>query len=1725
MRANLRDDHGSTHVLEAVIMASIMVSAVAYVVTFDSPPLTSSPTRDSLKQRAQDAIDGLYDTPVTGSSFGENALSVYLAECMSGDCANLTDKLSRVLPEGAGYAVYVSNGYLTFEVYAPREPAGEAVTATHLLEPAWSYSFLATGMSQVNPTTDALVTYSLPIFNSNVVSQGGSPLRVAVHGTRTSDGANYTATGFFSTQAMASADAGQHPAASLYFVNNGVPVARWDASGVTASVGQPKNLTFQLRLDETGGVAIPAGTEVTVSLPRGWTGGALPSANPGWLVLGNATSASSSYQGSDITARLLSDVTGTTKDFLFYAHYHGDALEWYPFEARLSKGALSEANILVRPNATAADASFAVPQVAMSVPRPMGAGATTTWTLTVDIPAQVDERVSLPQSKVTTKSSAIRLDGFGQPRPALEETEQEAGVIVIDRIEILEQDGAKIFGAVQALSGSGAWKAEGDRLVWTGSHLNSRGPLGLAFKVTGSGVAGAAGSKNPFVPPVQFEDHKGRLLTQVAPGFYRGVHLPGGLGSNWDGYGNTYGENGDLKSGRTLRSDAVYRSTLLPGKANYSINPVTSFQDSIHGSYVAVEKRNVPIGGTAVLSADVQSLLFALSQAGISAGVNLHFYPPWSGDARDPIYTQPNLDSGILGSDVTQLHLMEMNGDAYPDVVVGTSNGRVLALDGLTGARLQGNAFTAALRAGALEGAVTGITHLVPYHHKGKDYLVVGTDKEGAGIYVLDSKLNLKWSWEKGSRETLAVDASVDITGDGANDVLVGLDDSGVYVLVPPANADDPAQTKLKPYQGPNTESVLADAFYVTLGKPTALVGMKGIGPDPALSGFAVTFQSMPGLAPINLLDPTTIDVILDLPRAGFQGVDRTGKPTWTFFGSPVTSAQGYDYDGDAATDVVAGSPAGFVYMMNGKVATQPLYSLIFPGAGVRDADGHTPFEQAYLGTDGQIRFTANGWITSTCAFCRNSPIPTALFPEAMGVAMNGSHSFWAVGAGNLLLRSIPGLGPSGQEEPQHPYMAIVPANATKTGVDGGYFTGRTHVFNDVYFKAAPDNDKGFVIGGRCIQAGCEESLVMRTLDGGHSWRVHTLGDTLGSLRSYENGVVRGELLRINFTTDQVGWITGRAGTLLRTTDGGTSWHGVKTPAGLEDVVDFTCDPADPSHCMLLTQTKGWVTKQALSDDRLNVPWTRLELDLVSTTDEAKAAEQTAKPKTLYTRALKSVSMQSGKVAFIGAENMILKTLDGGASWTTLPMNYLEGDAARIVAFPDGRGMLYGGNASHARVFFMHDYDIASAAQTTSLLKLQGTERIANITLDTEYIPYKTAAIAEFLASADGGENWERLDTYETATVSVRKQGSLSSAVETHHYRAFLINDNKGQDLRLRMQFLTEGDETLITAQVRSLVAKVLIEDTAVPGSLREAQIVVDLKDPARVDEENTTAAWDLSQGVIHQAPVKEYWTRNVSGEVRAIQTGLDVSGDGRNEVWIGTGGVLAANSPEHAIYAGTDLDKWIRNDNRVYLLDGSNGTILNRTAPYAGNVTHLALSDDNGDGKPEQLFVATWDPGRSNGTLEALDPLSLQPLWTTWLDFHQPADLKAGLSEGPYGSAVVGTQASQTGQNAISGKVYSLRGDDANVNWAAIPDQLGRYIITKDIPTSWLFGPYVVEVEVKWTNDLESDTDGDDELPGQGVLQTARFYDYFVVTPPDALAPPSPVYQVHLVTWFDDWR
>jgi len=630
-------DAGVANTLEAIVIAVVMVAAVAFVVTFQTPAAPSEGSRGVLEGRARDALSILGDEPVLDSALGTNLMSVATMECLQGNCSRLTTKLADVLPKGASYAVYLSNGVGLYPVYAPRSPPGEAISVDRLFEPQWSYAFLAPSMDIVNPTQDPMLVYDLPVFNSNVLTPQGHVLDVVVHGTRTSDGSDYLMRTSVATRAAASANASLTPAASLYFVDgSGSPIASSDLRNQTLSAGiatkAPVALT--LRLNESAGVAIPAGANVTVQLPRGWNATASPAVNAAdWMILSNATDANASASGADLVASLNHAVTSGVVDLKLNVTYRGDQDDHYVIRAAMSRGVYATASLLVTGDAHATLPAFEVPGVYLSAPRPMGATATTTWTLAANV----------PQSPSVSLSDAV----------------------AVTEIDITEETNASIFGSVTGVSSAGgSWTANGSALTWRGNAtVQHFAPLNLTFRVAGSGLAGSTEDRSPFWPTVSLGGWSGRIADPSSPGVFRTPILPSD--SSYSGYDGSTGAW--VEANHTAASTAVYRATALPGTFAYSSGYATGMRDALFGSDVGPAQRRVATGGTANVSVNVQSLAYQLAELGMKPIITLKLYPPWTGDARVPIWSSTLYDAPALLGNASFLSVLDLNGDGTPD--------------------------------------------------------------------------------------------------------------------------------------------------------------------------------------------------------------------------------------------------------------------------------------------------------------------------------------------------------------------------------------------------------------------------------------------------------------------------------------------------------------------------------------------------------------------------------------------------------------------------------------------------------------------------------------------------------------------------------------------------------------------------------------------------------------------------------------------------------------------------------------------------------------------------------------------------------------------------------------------------------------------------------------------------------------------------------------------------
>ncbi|HEX2021847.1 MAG TPA: hypothetical protein VHH36_03990, partial [Candidatus Thermoplasmatota archaeon] len=503
-----------------------------------------------------------------------------------------------------------------------------------------------------------------------------------------------------------------------------------------------------------------------------------------------------------------------------------------------------------------------------------------------------------------------------------------------------------------------------------------------------------------------------------------------------------------------------------------------------------------------------------------------------------------------------------------------------------------------------------------------------------------------------------------------------------------------------------------------------------------------------------------------------------------------------------------------------------------------------------------------------------------------------------------------------------------------------------------------------------------------------------------------------------------------------------------------------------------------------------------------------------------------SVGLFDRSRAYVGSSNMLLQTLDGGEHWTTLPMGFVESNVNRIVAMPDGLGYGFGGSDATYRVFHIHDFLLNATMRTLGLssgLDANDEIRTARVKVETDLPP---GGAADYYISSNGGASWSKMGDL-TSETEVRTEHEQDRYVSVTYGSASIPVGQRGNDLRLRIDVSTSATSPITSPVVR---AAQLFQIQKYDGDTQSLSILpdvtIDLGSTSQVNLTATTAVWDTANRTMRLPVATELWTANVSGKVLTVATGHDVSGDWRDEVWVSTGDILAQNSPDYLAYAG-NAESSMGPDNAVYLLDGRNGTLLAKSARFPGEVAHLALSDANGDDEPDALFATV--SGTTSASIDytwvvSLDPETLATRWTRNTTATLPTGLGAGKNATGASAAFAGIVPGSRGSGGVNehspSRVESVVGTTASkLEWSSLPDERGRYFLNYTIPRNWFFGPYVVEVVVDWKDSV---TEGG---TSREVLQAARFYDYFMVTPPGSLSPPSPVYNVHLVTWFDDWN
>lgn len=163
-----RRDGANLYVLEAVLMAFLLLGSAYAVTTLRRSSMENVAPREGLEELGADALTVLEGIPGGKGSALETGIVQALhcardAAPSTTDCdgrrpGNLTLRIGGYLPAGAGYALKLGNGAGSQIVYETGSPAGEASATSIAFTPDWNMTFILPELSCYPADADVNVT-------------------------------------------------------------------------------------------------------------------------------------------------------------------------------------------------------------------------------------------------------------------------------------------------------------------------------------------------------------------------------------------------------------------------------------------------------------------------------------------------------------------------------------------------------------------------------------------------------------------------------------------------------------------------------------------------------------------------------------------------------------------------------------------------------------------------------------------------------------------------------------------------------------------------------------------------------------------------------------------------------------------------------------------------------------------------------------------------------------------------------------------------------------------------------------------------------------------------------------------------------------------------------------------------------------------------------------------------------------------------------------------------------------------------------------------------------------------------------------------------------------------------------------------------------------------------------------------------------------------------------
>jgi hypothetical protein len=344
------------------------------------------------------------------------------------------------------------------------------------------------------------------------------------------------------------------------------------------------NFTFGVR--ESGGVALPVGTKLTVRLPYLFESiDATNTTQSGWKSI---AAGKSTQDGTIVTALFDSTLASGERTFVVRAKPPASADVLYNIQAELSDGASARANFVVSTLGAVVSPDNTIQRDGyLTVPKPLAAGKVSTFGLV--FPAAATSLAGLPES--------------------------------ITQVDLQSADGTPLFSAVQGVYPTNGWSVVSkDHLRWSGTTL-------LLSNAVTEWVANVTADTNLTASepgadlPIEFGNGAHySLMQQSSPYVFQGSFEPGSAGRGYAVPSFSAGGKGNA----TLGVEWYARALRVAGNATYTVSAAGDLPAlgeatrlGLARSHLDFSATKAKIGEQVQISPDFSGLL-----SGVSAYVN-----------------------------------------------------------------------------------------------------------------------------------------------------------------------------------------------------------------------------------------------------------------------------------------------------------------------------------------------------------------------------------------------------------------------------------------------------------------------------------------------------------------------------------------------------------------------------------------------------------------------------------------------------------------------------------------------------------------------------------------------------------------------------------------------------------------------------------------------------------------------------------------------------------------------------------------------------------------------------------------------------------------------------------------------------------------------------------------------------------------------------------------------